>query len=103
MTLPGVALLLLFSALALHLTSRLRTSERRTRSASAGFDVLSELLHPADRHRLDEVHREELDRDDVGDGAPPRSRVDLDAGTAHIRVPRACAIAVGPAPAGPNR
>jgi Family of unknown function (DUF6191) len=86
LTLPGVVVLLIAAGIVLQLSKG--ASGRRDRaSASAGFDALGVVLDPAERHRLAEKRREEVRRDVVEDGAPPRSRIDLSAGTAHLHLP----------------
>ena len=54
-----------------------------------GFDLLHAALSPGKADELAQRHSEALVRDDEAEGAPPRSRVDLDAGTARLRLPRA--------------
>jgi hypothetical protein len=88
MTLPGLVIALVLGAMILRISRTMGRGSREGVTTSAGFDVLSELLNPADRHRLEEERREALRRDDAEDGAPPRSRVDLESGTAHLRLPR---------------
>jgi hypothetical protein len=63
---------------------------RRRRRVVAGtaFDALGLALAPSTRHKLEHDEFLELDRQEEGDAAPPRSRVDLDAGTARIVVPQ---------------
>ena len=88
MTLPGLVVVLVAVGFVMHISRALGHGTRDHATASASFDVLSELLSPAERHRLDEQRHEALRRDDAEEGAPPRSRVDLEAGTAHIRLGR---------------
>jgi len=54
---------------------------------SAGADVLSAALVPGRAVDLEQRRASELIREDETDGAPPRSRVDLDAGVASLVVP----------------
>jgi hypothetical protein len=49
--------------------------------------VLGVLFDPGHRHKLEHDAFVEVDRDDDGDNAPPRSRVDLDARVARIVLP----------------
>jgi hypothetical protein len=58
-----------------------------TAMASTGFDLLQQAFYPSKRHELEQREHEALMADQAGDAAPPRSRVDLDAGTAHIVLP----------------
>jgi Family of unknown function (DUF6191) len=88
MTLPGLVIVLVGGALTLRITRGLGRGTRDHATASTSFDVLSELLNPSDGHRLQEQRREAMRRDDAADGAPPRSSVDLEAGTAHLRLHR---------------
>lgn len=87
MTLPGLVIVLVAAGFVLTVARRLGHGTRDHATSAAGLDVLSELLDPRERHRHEEQRSEALRRDDVEDGAPPRSRVDLDSGTAHIRLP----------------
>ena len=48
--------------------------------SSTGFDLLHAALSPGKADELAQRHSEELVRDEEAEGAPPRSRVDLDAG-----------------------
>ena len=48
------------------------------------MDVFSAALFPGKAVDLEEQRVRELRRDDVGDGAPPRRRIDLDGGIAYI-------------------
>ena len=88
MTLPGLVILLVIAALVERLARGLGSGRRDHPTASAAFDVLGAAFDPGTRHRIEEEHRLELERDDVVDGAPPRSRIDLSAGTAHLMLPR---------------
>lgn len=93
MTLPGLVVLLLALAAADHLLLRLRGRglvpwRRDTQVSSTGFDLLHAALSPGKQDELDQRRTEALVRDGEEDGAPPRSRVDLDGGVAHLRVPR---------------
>jgi hypothetical protein len=60
---------------------------RGTAMSSTGFDVLQEAFQPSKRHQVEEREHEALMAEDVEDGAPPRSRIDLDGGRAHIVLP----------------
>jgi hypothetical protein len=87
MTLPGLVLALMAGALFERILRRGRPMRSRA-TAAAGFDVLGAAFDPGQRHRVAEKESKQLQRDDVEDGAPPRSLVDLSAGTAHLHVPR---------------
>lgn len=68
--------------------SRRRNAKRHgTAMASTGFDILQEALYPSKRHEVEQREHEALMVETDEDGAPPRSRVDLDRGTAHIHLP----------------
>ena len=66
---------------------RRRHGHHGTAMASTGFDILQEALYPSKRHEIEQREHEALMVDAESDGAPPRSRIDLDAGTAHIHLP----------------
>ena len=93
MTLPALVIVLIVLGVA----DLLRTRRRRLSgdaaaapaTAAAGFDALGVLFEPGHRHKLEHDAFVEIDRDDDGDNAPPRSRVDLEAGVARIVVPPA--------------
>jgi hypothetical protein len=91
LTLPGLVLLLVGVAVGEHLWSRLgRRSPlyRRNRHAlsAGGMDVFSAALFPGKALDLEEQRVREMTRDDVQDGAPPNTRIDLDSGIAWIEV-----------------
>lgn len=96
LTIPGLMLLLvLFAAvdrLGLAANRRLRLPWRREeegRPASAvGIDEMHALFYATKRYELDQRRTSLMLRDEEGDAAPPRSRVDLDRGSAVIRPPR---------------
>lgn len=66
---------------------RRRHGHHGTAMASTGFDILQEALYPSKRHEIEQREHEALMVDAQADGAPPRSRIDLDAGTAHLHLP----------------
>jgi hypothetical protein len=85
MTLPGLVLGLI--ALGVFELVRSRANHRpRTGSAAAGFAALEGILAPAKVHEIEERQRIDLMRDDVDDGAPPFSRIDLEQGRARLVV-----------------
>jgi hypothetical protein len=57
-----------------------------TAMASTGFDILQEALYPSKKHEIEQREHEALMVETDEDGAPPRSRIDLDRGTAHIHL-----------------
>lgn len=87
LTLPGLVIALTAAGVIELLLTRHRKdkSEQAQRPvASAGFNVLGLTLAPETKHRLEFDHSSRMLREDEADGAPPRSKVDLDAGTATI-------------------
>lgn len=89
LTLPGIVLLLVLLAVVEHLAARLgRLSPlartKRHALSAGGLDVFSVALAPGRAVDLEEQRSRELHRDDLGDGAPPRERIDLDGGVAHL-------------------
>jgi hypothetical protein len=89
LTLPGLVVLLVVLAAAEHLWSRLGRRSRlhgRERHAlsAGGMDVFSAALFPGRALDLEEQRVREMRRDDVEDGAPPCSRIDLDSGVAYL-------------------
>jgi hypothetical protein len=92
MTLPGLVVILIVAGVVDVLLSRRRRrrGERgKPAVATAAVDVLGVAFNPGARHKLEHDQFLELDRQQEGEGAPPRSRVDLDAGTARIVIPAA--------------
>ena len=55
--------------------------------SSTGFDILQEALYPSKKHQIEQRDHESLMAEEDAEGAPPRTRIDLDRGTAHIRLP----------------
>ena len=93
MTLPGLVLVLLAVAGLDQLLLRVRGRgivpwRRDAQVSSTGFDLLHAALSPGKADELAQRQTEELVREEEADGAPPRSRVDLDAGLARLVVPR---------------
>jgi hypothetical protein len=91
MTLPGLVVILVVAGVIDVVISR-RRRRRGDRAAkpavaTAAVDVLGIAFNPGARHKLEHDQFLELDRQQEGEGAPPRSRVDLDAGTARIVIP----------------
>ena len=90
---PGLVILLITVAaidrmgLAANARFRLpwRKPEDRRPVASSGVDELQALFTPTKRYELDERRTSLILRDEEGDGAPPRTKIDLDEGTAIIR------------------
>ncbi|MEV7617937.1 DUF6191 domain-containing protein [Streptomyces sp. NPDC089799] len=94
MTLPGLALLLTvmaFTDQALLRAGRAgvlpwRWNGRQGQISSTGFEQLHASFSPGKQNELRERRSALVMRDDEEDGAPPRTRVDLDSGTAVIRL-----------------
>jgi hypothetical protein len=62
-----------------------RSAEEGRPLAASGLDELNAFFAATKRYELDQRRISLVLRDEEGDGAPPRSAVDLDAGTAIIR------------------
>lgn len=92
-SIPGLVLLLVVFAsidrLGVAAGRRLRLPWRKAEEgrplAAPGIDELNAFFYATKRYELDERRSSLVLRDEEGDGAPPRSAVDLDAGTAVIR------------------
>ena len=93
MTLPALVVLLVVAGAIEAVVVRRRRKRgdttARNHVATAGFDALGLALAPSTKHKKEHDEYLELARDEEGDAAPPRSRVDLDAGIARIVVPSA--------------
>jgi hypothetical protein len=94
-SIPGLVLLLVGLAtvdrLGLAANRRFRLPWRRPEDgrslAAVGVDELNALYIGGKRHELDQRQTTLMMRDEEGDGAPPRTRVDLETGTAVVRLP----------------
>jgi hypothetical protein len=95
MTVPGVVLLLIglvaVDRMGLWGSRRLRLPWRREpegRAMSApGLDELHAIFYASKLHEIRQRRTSLMLRDEEGDGAPPRGRIDLDTGRAVIRRP----------------
>ncbi|MFE7570221.1 DUF6191 domain-containing protein [Streptomyces sp. NPDC057539] len=98
MTLPGLVIVLTLVAFIDQLLLRAgragllpwRNSARQGQISATGFEQLHASFSPGKQNELKERQSALLLRDDEEDGAPPhRTTVDLDGGTAVIRIPDA--------------
>ncbi|MEV8390951.1 MULTISPECIES: DUF6191 domain-containing protein [unclassified Streptomyces] len=98
MTLPGLVIVLTLVAFLDQLLLRAgragllpwRNSARQGQISATGFEQLHASFSPGKQNELKERQSALLLRDDEEDGAPPhRTTVDLDGGTAVIRMPDA--------------
>jgi len=100
MTLPAlVVLLVVAGAIETFVVRRRRRrgdTTAKNHIASAGFDAMGLALAPSTKHKKEHDEHMELTRDEEGDAAPPRSRVDLDAGVARIVLPAAAKPSAAP-------
>jgi hypothetical protein len=92
MTLPGLVILLTAVAFVDQLMLRAGRAGmlpwrggRQGQITATGFEQLHATFSPGKQNELDERKSSLMLRDEEGDGAPPRSKVDLDQGTAVIR------------------
>ncbi len=86
LTLPALVIALLVLGTLDLAASRRPGARRGTAVSSTGFEVLEAVFHPAKHHEIAERESKSLLRDEQGEAAPPLSRVDLVAGTAHLVV-----------------
>jgi hypothetical protein len=88
MTLPALVLALFALGMVELARARRRPGARHgTAMSSTGFDILQEALYPSKKHEIEQRDHESLMAEDDAQGAPPRSRIDLERGTAHIHLP----------------
>ncbi len=80
-----------------------RSRHRGTAMAATGFDLLQEALYPSKRYEIEERDAQALMAEEDDDGAPPRSSIDLGAGTAVIRLPKPANPPGGRSAEGPRR
>ena len=64
-----------------------RGKKKGTPMATAGIGELGATFEAGKREEIEFRKEERQLRDEEGDGAPPRSRIDLDGGTAVVKVP----------------
>ncbi|RDI20830.1 DUF6191 domain-containing protein [Lentzea flaviverrucosa] len=83
MSLPALVAALFLLAV----VERFFRGRRGTPMATAGIGELGATFEAGKRDELEFRKEERQLRDDEGDHAPPRSRVDLDGGTAVLKVP----------------
>lgn len=96
-TLPGLVILLTAVAFIDQLLLRAgragvlpwRNAARQGQVSTTGFELLHATMSPGKQSELKERRSALLMRDDEEDGAPPhRTTVDLDGGTAVVRMPQ---------------
>ena len=88
MTLPALVLVLFaLGMVELAAARRKPGSTRGSAMSSTGFDILQEALYPSKKHEIEQRDHEALMAEEDAEGAPPRTRIDLDKGTAHIHLP----------------
>ena len=83
MSLPALVVALFVLAV----VERFVRRKKGTPLSSAGIGELGATFEAGKREELEFRKEERQRRDEEGDGAPPRSRVDLDGGTAVLKVP----------------
>jgi len=92
MTLPALVVLLVVAAVVETVLVRRRRrrgdTAARQHVAGIGFDALGLVLAPTTKHKIEHDEYLELRREEDGDGATPRSHIDLDSAVARIVVPR---------------
>ncbi|MEU7475231.1 DUF6191 domain-containing protein [Lentzea sp. NPDC042327] len=71
----------------LAVVERVVRRRKGTPMATAGIGELGATFEPGKRDEVEFRKEERQLRDEEGDAAPPRSRVDLDGGTAVLRLP----------------
>ncbi|WP_441251145.1 DUF6191 domain-containing protein [Kitasatospora sp. McL0602] len=96
MSLPGLVCALVALAVVDQLVLRAgrarwvpwRGTGREGQLSATGFEQLQAQFAPGKQHELDERQTTLMLRDEEGDGAPPRTVVDLAGGRATVRLPR---------------
>ena len=91
MSLPALVILLIVAGtieVALNRRHQRKGDRPKTAVGSAAVDVLGLAFAPSTRHKKEHDEFLEVKRDEDGDAAPPRSTVDLDAGVAHLVLPK---------------
>ena len=67
--------------------TRLANRRRRAGAAPVAYDEAASFFAPGKRLELEQRHTASLMRQTPDDGAPPRTRLDLDRGTARLASP----------------
>jgi hypothetical protein len=96
MSIPGLVCLLTVIAVLDQLALRAgrarwipwRGTGREGQISATGFEQLHATFAAGKQNELDERKTSLMLRDDQGDGAPPRSRMDLEGGRAVLRLPQ---------------
>ncbi|MER5861770.1 DUF6191 domain-containing protein [Kitasatospora sp. NPDC002040] len=96
MSLPGLVCALVAVAVLDQLALRAGRSKwvpwrgtgREGQISATGFEQLHAQFAAGKQHELEQRKTTLMLRDEEGEGAPPRSRVDLDGGRAVLRLPR---------------
>ncbi|WP_323184979.1 DUF6191 domain-containing protein [Kitasatospora purpeofusca] len=107
MTIPGLVCVLVALSFVDQLALRARRSRlvpwrgtgREGQISATGFEQLHAQFAAGKQHQLDERQSSLMLRDEEGEGAPPRTRVDLAGGVAVVVPPTASAPAPAPASA----
>ncbi|MFD4903583.1 DUF6191 domain-containing protein [Kitasatospora purpeofusca] len=107
MTIPGLVCVLVALSFVDQLALRARRSRlvpwrgtgREGQISATGFEQLHAQFAAGKQHQLDERQSSLMLRDEDGEGAPPRTRVDLAGGVAVVVSPTASAPAPAPASA----
>lgn len=107
MTIPGLVCVLVALSFVDQLALRARRSRlvpwrgtgREGQISATGFEQLHAQFAVGKQHQLDERQSSLMLRDEEGEGAPPRTRVDLAGGVAVVVPPTASAPAPAPASA----
>nr|BEK67130.1 hypothetical protein KPHV_43570 [Kitasatospora purpeofusca] len=107
MTVPGLVCVLVALSFVDQLALRARRSRlvpwrgtgREGQISATGFEQLHAQFAAGKQHQLDERQSSLMLRDEEGEGAPPRTRVDLAGGVAVVVPPTASAPAPAPASA----
>ncbi len=90
MTLPALVLgMTVLGAIEVFAHRKDRAQRKRgTAMSTVGFDLIQEVFNPAKRSQIEQRDHEALMYEEDAEGAPPRTRIDLDKGTAHVVLPR---------------
>ncbi|WP_354644998.1 DUF6191 domain-containing protein [Kitasatospora camelliae] len=95
MSIPGLVCALVVVAFVDQLALRARRARcvpwrgtgREGQVSATGFEQLHAQFAAGKQHELDQRRSTSMLRDEEGEGAPPRTRVDLARGTAVVRLP----------------
>jgi hypothetical protein len=105
LTLPGLVIVLVVLAVVERSLSQLKRrslvrGQERPGLSAGGIDVFSAALSPGKATEMEQRRVEQLLREEEGDGAPPRDRIDFERRVAYLRMSLTPGRGAAPSPGG---